>query len=184
MQHEVVLAWLAALFGLMAVTLVVAAVLVNWAVLVVALPLAGMAALLWYHASGRLTERMRSQARRRSRGRGRQRARGQRRRRAPGQPGPGPAGAGGGPFGGGPRGANGVGGAGRRSAGREDLGPPDDEMSHSAALAVLDLEPGAGDEAVRAAYRRKVKQTHPDRGGDRETFIEVTEAYEALGGGS
>lgn len=51
----------------------------------------------------------------------------------------------------------------------------------TAAYRALDLEPGADDEAVRRAYREKVKEVHPDReGGDEEAFKRVTEAYERL----
>ena len=50
-----------------------------------------------------------------------------------------------------------------------------------AAYAVLGLDPGAGPEAVRAAYRERVKEAHPDTpGGSAEEFIRVREAYEYL----
>jgi len=50
-----------------------------------------------------------------------------------------------------------------------------------AAYEVLGLEPGAGPEAVRAAYRERVKDAHPDTpGGSAEEFIRVREAYEYL----
>jgi curved DNA-binding protein CbpA len=29
-------------------------------------------------------------------------------------------------------------------------------------------------------YRRRAKETHPDRGGKREIFVQVQEAYECL----
>ena len=49
------------------------------------------------------------------------------------------------------------------------------------AYAVLGLEPGAGPEAVREAYRERVKEAHPDTpGGSSEEFIRVREAYEYL----
>ncbi|MFC7139177.1 J domain-containing protein [Halosimplex aquaticum] len=45
----------------------------------------------------------------------------------------------------------------------------------------LDLEPGADDDAVKAAYREKVKEVHPDAAsGDEERFKEVNAAYERL----
>ena len=37
-------------------------------------------------------------------------------------------------------------------------------------LRELGLEPGCTAEEVMAAYRQKVKQAHPDRGGDRRQF--------------
>ena len=46
-----------------------------------------------------------------------------------------------------------------------------------AAFAVLGLPAGAGVEDVREAYRRKVKEVHPDHGGDEEQFKQVREAY-------
>lgn len=45
------------------------------------------------------------------------------------------------------------------------------------AFAVLDLDPDAGADAVRSAYRRKVKEVHPDAGGDEAAFRRVREAY-------
>ena len=47
------------------------------------------------------------------------------------------------------------------------------------AYEVLGLTPSADPEAVRAAYRRRVKEAHPDHGGDLETFARVREAYTA-----
>jgi hypothetical protein len=49
------------------------------------------------------------------------------------------------------------------------------------AYAVLGLEPGVGPEAVRAAYRERVKEAHPDTPeGSVDAFIEVREAYQYL----
>lgn len=45
------------------------------------------------------------------------------------------------------------------------------------AYARLGLAPSADDEAVRAAYRDRVKATHPDHGGDLEAFRALREAY-------
>ncbi|MFB6166208.1 MAG: J domain-containing protein [Haloarculaceae archaeon] len=47
----------------------------------------------------------------------------------------------------------------------------------AAAFAVLDLPAGASTEEVRRAYRRKVKEVHPDLGGDEAAFRRVREAY-------
>jgi hypothetical protein len=58
---------------------------------------------------------------------------------------------------------------------------PGDDRGRSdprdAAFAVLGLPSGAGTDEVRAAYRRKVKEVHPDHGGDEEEFRRVREAY-------
>lgn len=41
----------------------------------------------------------------------------------------------------------------------------------------LELPASAGPMEVKSAYRAKVKETHPDRGGDEEAFRRVREAY-------
>jgi len=45
---------------------------------------------------------------------------------------------------------------------------------------VLGIEPGADEEEVTRAYRRRVKEVHPDQGGSAEAFQAVREAYELL----
>jgi hypothetical protein len=47
---------------------------------------------------------------------------------------------------------------------------------------VLGVRPGAPADEVRAAWRRKVLDVHPDRGGDEAAFAEVHEAYRTLTG--
>jgi hypothetical protein len=44
----------------------------------------------------------------------------------------------------------------------------------------LGLTPEATEEEVKAAYRERVKQEHPDQGGDVQEFIRIQEAYEFL----
>lgn len=56
-------------------------------------------------------------------------------------------------------------------------GPQEDDW------AVLGLEPGASPAEVKAAYRRLVKEHHPDRGGDPEKFRKVHAAYKAVSKG-
>jgi hypothetical protein len=47
---------------------------------------------------------------------------------------------------------------------------------------VLEVEPSASSDAIEAAYRERLKETHPDKGsGDRELFFLVQEAYDVLG---
>jgi len=46
--------------------------------------------------------------------------------------------------------------------------------------AVLGLNPGASIEEVKKAYRKKVKEYHPDAGGDPEKFKQVQAAYENI----
>ena len=56
-----------------------------------------------------------------------------------------------------------------------------DEPSTADAYRILDLQPGAGEMAIRDAYREKAKRLHPDtEGGDAEAFKRVTAAYERL----
>ncbi|MFD1511706.1 J domain-containing protein [Halomarina rubra] len=50
------------------------------------------------------------------------------------------------------------------------------------AAAVLGVAPDAAPETVRAAYRERVKETHPDCGGDESAFRRVRWAYEQLRG--
>jgi hypothetical protein len=54
----------------------------------------------------------------------------------------------------------------------------------ASAFAVLGLEAGADSAAVEQAYRRLIKQHHPDRaGGDSSRAAEITKAYRELRGG-
>lgn len=47
---------------------------------------------------------------------------------------------------------------------------------------VLGVRPGASPDELRAAWRRRARATHPDRGGDEASFTEVLEAYRTLSG--
>ena len=54
----------------------------------------------------------------------------------------------------------------------------------ASAFAVLGLEPGADLAAIEAAYKRLIKQHHPDReGGDSSRAAEIIHAYRELKGG-
>jgi curved DNA-binding protein CbpA len=53
-------------------------------------------------------------------------------------------------------------------------------MSPDEAYRRLGLEAGADESEVQRAYREKVKEVHPDRGGDEQEFRAVTDAYERL----
>ncbi|WP_122090270.1 J domain-containing protein [Halalkalicoccus subterraneus] len=66
-------------------------------------------------------------------------------------------------------------GANRTRPPRQPTGPTREE-----AYRTLDLDPGAGENEIKRAYREKVKTTHPDRGGDEERFKEVANAYDRL----
>jgi len=59
-----------------------------------------------------------------------------------------------------------------------DLGPDESAADPlSAALAELGVSADAGLDEIRTAYRRRVKETHPDHGGDEDEFKRVREAY-------
>lgn len=45
---------------------------------------------------------------------------------------------------------------------------------------VLGVRPDASADAVKSAYRQKAREFHPDRHGDHEKFLEVSEAYRVL----
>eukprot|EP00930_Biecheleria_cincta_P062756 TRINITY_DN48200_c0_g1_i1.p2 TRINITY_DN48200_c0_g1~~TRINITY_DN48200_c0_g1_i1.p2 ORF type:complete len:252 (-),score=74.03 TRINITY_DN48200_c0_g1_i1:160-915(-) len=48
------------------------------------------------------------------------------------------------------------------------------------ALRDLGLEPGCSEKDVTSAFRRLAKQSHPDKGGSKETFQRINAAYETL----
>ncbi len=47
--------------------------------------------------------------------------------------------------------------------------------------AVLGVDPGASQDEIKRAYRRKARECHPDAGGDEEQFKEVQHAWHVLG---
>ncbi|HEX9844443.1 MAG TPA: DnaJ domain-containing protein, partial [bacterium] len=61
---------------------------------------------------------------------------------------------------------------------REPQGRP--AARHQGYFEVLGLTPGASLLDVKSAYRRKVKETHPDQGGTVQGFLKLQEAYEVL----
>ncbi len=72
----------------------------------------------------------------------------------------------------------------RRRANREATQEPKPAkvsgMSVSEAYAILGLEPGAGPDAVQAAYLRLMRMAHPDKGGTRGLAAQLNAAREAL----
>ena len=60
-------------------------------------------------------------------------------------------------------------------------GPPRaSAMSRAEALTVLGLQEGASEEEVRAAHRRLILQTHPDKGGTNYLAAKINEAKDVL----
>jgi hypothetical protein len=56
-----------------------------------------------------------------------------------------------------------------------------DSPLSASAYEVLGVEPGVDDDALRRAYRLRLRQTHPDTGGDAAVFIQVQRAWELVG---
>lgn len=183
--HRSLLLWLAVVFGGLAVTLGLAAVATGQLfVLLIVAPFAVTAYFMWLQSTGRLRERLRDNARAGSFGdrRGRGTTFGAEARRTGGE------GARAewareraaqGAFEGERRGPF---RDRRRRRGRRDgrRRPPGDGPTLSEAYDALDLSTDAEMERVRSAYREKVKETHPDSGGDEEEFKRVTAAYDRI----
>jgi hypothetical protein len=201
---------LAVVFGVMAALFAVFGVVYNLVFFAVAAVFGAAAYFVWYHASGRFARRLyqgvenQAQptagpgpgpgARRRADSSAGPREEwvpprdGQSARQAAG--GPQRGGQRGGPQAdgqrGGPRGRRAAGdGVGRRRdrANRARVGPEADEITEREAYDRLGLDPDADTDAVKRAYREKVKEVHPDtEGGDEDAFKRIKTAYERLDG--
>jgi hypothetical protein len=173
----------AALGGSAAVVAILAFAYGVYAILFLSAALGAAAYFMWYQASGRLAARVyrsvEEQARENS---GRERTR----TRETGGFGAGPREEWTAPGGrGGRRQARGQQtGRQRQRAGqqRQRRAPrADDGPSRAEAYRILGLDSDADESAVKEAYRRKVKEVHPDTdGGDEERFKKVNRAYERL----
>ena len=56
-----------------------------------------------------------------------------------------------------------------------------DSPLSASAYEVLGVEPSADEESLRKAYRLRLRQSHPDTGGDAAVFIQVQRAWELVG---
>lgn len=56
-----------------------------------------------------------------------------------------------------------------------------DSPLSASAYEVLGVEPAVDEEALRRAYRLRLRQTHPDTGGDAAVFVQVQRAWELVG---
>lgn len=56
-----------------------------------------------------------------------------------------------------------------------------DSPLSASAYEVLGVTPGVDDEQLRRAYRIRLRETHPDTGGDAAVFIRVQRAWELVG---
>ncbi len=53
-------------------------------------------------------------------------------------------------------------------------------MKKSKSYEILEIEKDASKEEIKKAFREKVLKAHPDRGGSKEEFVQLREAYECL----
>ena len=151
---------LASVFAGLTVLLAVLGFVHSPVALAVALPFGVVTYVLWYHASGRLRERVRREARA-----------GRRTTTERGGFGAGPR-----EDWTGPRGGGGFRDTRQRRGARRTTGP-----SARDAYRTLGLDPDADESAIRRAYREKVKEVHPDtEDGSERRFKRVNEAYERL----
>lgn len=56
-----------------------------------------------------------------------------------------------------------------------------DSPLSASAYEILEVDPGVDDVELRRAYRLRLRQTHPDTGGDAAIFIQVQRAWELIG---
>lgn len=170
MNRNGLLVGIAAVLLGITVLMLISGLAVSPVLLFVAIPFGAAAALIWYHASGRLAQRVRSDPDAFTRG-GRGNAAG---RGSAGSQGAGSQGAGGRRAGGDPSRQN-------RRRSRASGADGARRLSRAEAARILDVETSADGEAIKRAYRTKVKTSHPDApGGDEETFKSVRRAYERL----
>ena len=54
------------------------------------------------------------------------------------------------------------------------------EDEQTMALRTLKLKADASHHEITRSYRELISQHHPDKGGDRDTFINIRQAYEFL----
>ena len=185
MTNRTIIVGMAATFIGLTALLLVAGVVVSPVLLAVAVPFGVVAYFLWYHASGKLRDRVRREAARAGPGereQARRRARTAEHRRSARRTAGATDGGFGGAAAGGSRGAGGPGGGaagGRRDP--RDRAPPSRGMTERDAYEALGLDRTADQETIRETYRERAKRLHPDgEDGDEEAFKELNEAYELL----
>ncbi|UTF52650.1 J domain-containing protein [Natronosalvus rutilus] len=188
MQRSPIVLLVAVLFAGMTALLVIGSFVSRSPIpFVVAVPLGATAYFMYYHGSGKLLERFR-RSEVRSQQRQRERTRHARDER--------------GGFGAGPRARGGprtraerearfgagLGGGGSRAGPtgwrsedpRNRVSATSSGPTTAEARNVLGVGPTADQATIKRAYRERVKDVHPDRGGDEAEFKRVTAAYDRL----
>merc|ERR1712224_1198114 len=56
------------------------------------------------------------------------------------------------------------------------------KLHENAAYAILGIDKDATDDEIKKAYRQTARMSHPDKGGDKEEFQELNNAYEKIMG--
>jgi hypothetical protein len=62
----------------------------------------------------------------------------------------------------------------------DDMRDPVKPLKKSNSYEILGVDKDADEDEIRKAFRKKALETHPDRGGKKEDFVKVREAYECL----
>ncbi len=167
-QNGLLLGVAAILMGI-TVVMLISGLAVSPILLVVALPFGAAAYLIWFHASGRLADRVRANPTAYTRS--------QRDGDAPGSFGAGAFSDG--------RFSREQTRQNRRRARATGAAAADSRprLTQREAAGILGVDVGADHAEIKQAYRSKVKTSHPDApDGDEETFKSVRRAYETLSG--
>jgi len=186
-QYDRLTTGLAVVLGGLTVVLTLLGLFESPAVLFLALTFGAATYVVYYHASGRMADRLYRRVERQARvdgGRRRRTGAGPREDWEPPRDGASARQAGARGRGGGARRrqADARRRRGQRQRQRTDRAPTGGSgVSAAEAYSRLGLDPGADQSAVKSAYRQKVKEVHPDTdGGDEQSFKRVKEAYERL----